>query len=78
MATQLPHSHARSSARPPRRVVLDAVVRRDAAQRLSLALTLLARAADEDGATTGEPRVQPSDTRPTPADVTLVQKEQPA
>ena len=35
--------------RSPRRVVLEAVIRRDAAQRLSLALTLLARASDEDG-----------------------------
>ncbi len=34
-------------ARPPRRVVLERVVRRDAAQRLSLALSLLARACSE-------------------------------
>jgi hypothetical protein len=36
-------------ARSPRRVVLKAVGRRDAAQRLSLALTLLARAGGECG-----------------------------
>ncbi len=40
--------------RPPRRVVLEAVVRRDAAQRLSLALTLLARACDDGHPDSGE------------------------
>ncbi len=78
MATQPPHGHSRSSARQSRRVVLDTVVRRDAAQRLSLALTLLARAACEDGASTGVASAQPSDTSPTTADLTLVQEEQPA
>ncbi len=34
-------------ARPPRRVVLEHVMRRDAAQRLSLALALLARACSD-------------------------------
>jgi hypothetical protein len=33
-------------SQPPRRVVLQSVARRDAAQRLSLALTLLARLGD--------------------------------
>jgi hypothetical protein len=36
----MPHTHPR---RAPRRVVLESVPRREAAQRLSLAFTLLAR-----------------------------------
>jgi hypothetical protein len=36
-------------SQPPRRVVLHSVARRDAAQRLSLALTLLARLGDAPG-----------------------------
>ena len=53
--------------RSPRRVVLNAVVRRDAAQRLSLALTLLARASDEGGgggSTGGERRAIEPAPRP--------------
>jgi hypothetical protein len=41
-------------SRPPRRVVLEAVIRRDAAQRLGLALTLLARAYGDGRTAAGE------------------------
>jgi hypothetical protein len=43
-STRVPPPLRRSH--PPRRVVLQSVARRDAAQRLSLALTLLARLGD--------------------------------
>ncbi|MDP9310057.1 MAG: hypothetical protein M3R24_04015 [Chloroflexota bacterium] len=61
MSTQLPKASAPSPARHQRRVVLNAVIRRDAAQRLSLALTLLARAANEDGADRNAALAQPDD-----------------
>jgi hypothetical protein len=53
---------------PPRRVVLEAVSRRDAAQRLSLALTLLARAGEDghsdSGAACAPPPRHDPPTRP--------------
>lgn len=61
MSTQLPKASAPSPARHQRLVVLDTVIRRDAAQRLSLALTLLARAANEDGADPTAALAQPGD-----------------
>lgn len=63
-------------SRPPRRVVLEAVIRRDAAQRLSLALTLLARACGDGRADVGEGGTMPT-MRETPAQPGT-QKEEPA
>jgi hypothetical protein len=77
MATQPTHPRSRSSVRPPRRVVLEVVVRRDAAQRLSLALTLLARAANEDGADASAAVSQPTDGVTATDDPTPTQEEQP-
>ncbi len=63
-------------SRQPRRVVLEAVIRRDAAQRLSLALTLLARACGDGRADAGEGGTVPT-LRETPAPPGT-QKEEPA
>ncbi len=63
-------------SRQPRRVVLEAVIRRDAAQRLSLALTLLARAGGDGRSDTGEGGPVPT-MRDTPARPGT-QKEEPA
>ena len=57
MATQRTAVRARRPPMPPRRVVLEPVARRDAAQRLSLALTLLARGGA--GASGTDPAPQP-------------------
>lgn len=76
MAVQQPPTRSRAAARHPRRVILAAVIRRDAAQRLSLALTLLARAANEDAA---HPRVaitQPADGCTATGHPTSAQEEQ--
>lgn len=48
----MPHAHPR---RAPRRVVLESVPRRDAAHRLSLAFTLLARRVLEPSRSLGSP-----------------------
>jgi hypothetical protein len=47
---RMPHPRPSRPCRAPRRVVLESVSRRDAAQRLSLAFTLLARVQAEQAA----------------------------
>ena len=56
MTAQRTDARARRPPVPPRRVLLEPVARRDAAQRLSLALTLLARGSGAAGGTEPAPR----------------------
>jgi hypothetical protein len=64
MATQRTAVRARRPPGPPRRVVLELVARRDAAQRLSLALTLLARGDAVDSGADPAPQAQATPSPP--------------